>query len=118
MTESLADVPPADARPRPTDPRLSGLLGLLHRQGLAALLDTLVQRATKYSVVMRGGHQIAHALGRLAGSKHYGDASVIRECRPVFASGGYHGVVERTVAAAYARLCRQAAARVAPARNS
>jgi hypothetical protein len=40
---------------------------------------------------------MAHALGRDAVALHEGDASIIRECRPSFASGCYHGVVEAAV---------------------
>jgi hypothetical protein len=67
---------------------------VLARDGLAAALDSL-QRATQQdSLILREGHQIAHALGRQAVAARGGDASVIAQCSPRFASGCYHGVVE------------------------
>jgi hypothetical protein len=79
------------------DAALRGVMAVLHRQGLAASLDTLEQWAARDSAVLRDGHQIAHALGRQAVADHGGDAAVIRQCRPAFASGCYHGVVEATL---------------------
>jgi hypothetical protein len=67
---------------------------VLRRHGLGAALDSLEQRAAQDSFVLRGAHQMAHALGRKAVAGAGGDASIIRECRPDFGSGCYHGVVE------------------------
>ncbi len=72
---------------------------VLHRQGLAAALDTLERAAERDSAVMRDAHQTAHALGRQAVVDQRGDASVIRQCSPRFASGCYHGVVEASLRA-------------------
>jgi hypothetical protein len=86
---------------------------ILERHGLAAALDSLANRATRDTALQREGHQMAHALGRKAAAAHGGDAAVIRECRPVFASGCYHGVVEASLQSAgridmpeLERLCR------------
>jgi hypothetical protein len=63
------------------DAVLRNMKAVLRHQGLAAALDSL-------------------ALGREAVAEHAGDAAIIRECRPVFASGCYHGVVEASLQAA------------------
>jgi uncharacterized membrane protein len=76
------------------DTSLRSMEAVLRRDGLGAALDSLERRATRDSSVLRGGHQMAHALGREAVDARGGDASVIRECRPAFGSGCYHGVVE------------------------
>jgi hypothetical protein len=93
----------AGRRPSPVgasgtlDTTLRGMEVVLRRDGLAAALDSLERRAARDSVVLRDGHQMAHALGRDAVAWHDGEASIIRECRPTFASGCYHGVVEAAV---------------------
>ncbi len=86
---------------------------ILESHGLATTLDSLADWASRDSVLQREGHQLAHALGQRAVAGHGGDATVIRECRPVFASGCYHGVVEAFLIAAgridmpeLERLCR------------
>ena len=94
------------------DTSLRSMEAVLRRDGLGAALDSLERRASRDSSVLRGGHQMAHALGREAVDARGGDASVIRECRPAFGSGCYHGVVEaalnragRLDAAGLERLC-------------
>ena len=82
------------------DAVLQSMKAILRRQGLAAALDSLASRAARDSALHRDGHQMAHALGREAVAEHAGDAAIIRECRPVFASGCYHGVVEASLHAA------------------
>lgn len=82
------------------DTVLKSMEAILQHQGLAAALDSLTLRAARDSALLRDGHQMAHALGRQAVAAHGGDASIIRECRPVFASGCYHGVVEASLHAA------------------
>lgn len=84
-------------RPTRTDLRVAAAFAALGRGGLGAALDALEQAAAEDSTVLRGGHQLAHALGRMAVAQNGGDASVIRQCRPDFASGCYHGVVEASV---------------------
>jgi hypothetical protein len=79
------------------DTSLRSIEAVLRRDGLDAALDSLERRAARDSTVLRDGHQMAHALGRDAVALHGGDASIIRECRPSFASGCYHGVVEAAV---------------------
>ncbi len=85
--------------PTPSDLRVAAAFGALRRDGLAAALDALGRAAAEDSTVLRGGHQLAHALGRTAVAANGGDASVIRQCRPDFASGCFHGVVEAAVQA-------------------
>jgi len=87
------------AGPPAEDPRVQGAFEVLHRRGLAAALDSLERIAARDSAVMRGAHQTAHALGREAVAQSDGDASVIRQCSPRFASGCYHGVVEASLRA-------------------
>lgn len=103
------------------DAPLRGVMAVLHQQGLAAALDTLEHWAARDSAVLRGGHQIAHALGREAVAARSGNAAVIRECRPAFASGCYHGVVEaslwggeRVDVSRLQRLCVEAASSAGP----
>ena len=83
--------------PAGTDTVFRSMEAVLRRQGLAAALDSLALRAERDSALIREGHQMAHALGREAVTYHSGDATVIRECSPVFASGCYHGVVEASI---------------------
>jgi hypothetical protein len=78
----------------PNDPRVTSLFNALDSSGLAAALDSLERRASSDSLVLRSGHQLAHALGRRALLRSDGGAEVLKSCRPVFASGCYHGVVE------------------------
>jgi hypothetical protein len=70
------------------------LFAILDASGLGAALDSLEHRAARDSLVLRNGHQLAHALGRVALMSSGGDPAVLGQCRPVFASGCYHGVVE------------------------
>jgi hypothetical protein len=86
-----------DAR---ADTVLPSMQAILRRQGLAAALDSLESRAGRDSTLHRDGHQMAHTLGREAVAAHAGDAAIIRECRPAFGSGCYHGVVEASLKAA------------------
>jgi hypothetical protein len=79
------------------DTSLRSMEAVLRRDGLDAALDSLERRAARDSAVLRDGHQMAHALGREAVAQHGGDAAIIKECRPSFASGCYHGVVEAAV---------------------
>jgi hypothetical protein len=78
---------------------VAAAFGALQREGLGASLDVLEHAAAEDSAVLRDGHQLAHALGRQAVAARGGDASVISECRPSFASGCYHGVVEGSLKA-------------------
>jgi hypothetical protein len=82
------------------DTVLQSMKAILQREGLAAALDSLALRAARDSALHRHGHQMAHALGREAVMGHAADATIIRECRPLFASGCYHGVVEASLQAA------------------
>lgn len=82
---------PRDAPSRPDAGRYDALLA---EKGLAGALQSLDSLATRDSVVLRNGHQLAHAFGRRAVETGGGDGSVITQCTPTFASGCYHGVVE------------------------
>ncbi len=82
------------------DTVLAAMERVLHRDGLTAALDSLERRAARDTSLGPAGHQVAHALGRDAVALRDGDAEVIRECRAVFASGCYHGVVEAALRAA------------------
>jgi hypothetical protein len=77
----------------PDDPRVAGVFRTLNDRGLGAALDSLERVAAADSAVLRSGHQLVHALGRDAMAPT-GAPSVMSECRPIFASGCYHGVVE------------------------
>jgi len=88
---------------RPRQGRNAGVAAafdtLRHGGRLAGALNLLERAAATDSAVLRDGHQLAHALGRLAVVESHGDASVVSQCRPDFASGCYHGVVEAFVQA-------------------
>lgn len=76
---------------------LRNMEAVLESHGLAAALDSLANRASSDTALQREGHQMAHVLGRRAVAERGGDAGVIRECRPMFASGCYHGVIEASL---------------------
>ena len=80
-----------------SDTMLESIRAILRREGLAAALDSLAVRAARDTTLHRDGHQMAHVLGREAAIDYTGDVTIIRECRPVFASGCYHGVVEASL---------------------
>jgi len=88
---------------RPRQGRNAGVAAafdtLRHGGRLAGALNLLERAAATDSAVLRDGHELAHALGRLAVVESHGDASVVSQCRPDFASGCYHGVVEAFVQA-------------------
>jgi hypothetical protein len=79
------------------DPRVAGIFHTLDQLGLAAALDSLEHQASRDSLVLRSGHQLAHALGRRAFASAGQDDTVITHCRSDFGSGCYHGVVEATL---------------------
>lgn len=78
----------------PTQATAARLLEVMNRDGLSASLDTLRWMAARDSLVLRDAHQLAHALGRQALRQARGSPAVLAQCRPVFAAGCYHGVVE------------------------
>jgi hypothetical protein len=80
------------------DPRVAGVFHTLDQLGLAPALDSLAHQARRDSLVLRAGHQLAHALGRRAFASAGQSDTVIRHCRPDFGSGCYHGVVEASLA--------------------
>ena len=84
----------ATAELEPRDPRVVSVFTALESYGLTAALDSLERRASSDSLVLRSAHQLAHALGRRALLRSGGDVVVLQGCRPAFASGCYHGVVE------------------------
>ncbi|HET8624046.1 MAG TPA: hypothetical protein VFM14_10825 [Gemmatimonadales bacterium] len=77
-------------------PRVLAIRSTLERAGLRAALDSLEAAAASDSSFLRDAHQLSHDLGRRAFMTGE-DEGVIRECRPAFASGCYHGVVEAFV---------------------
>ena len=87
---------PAGGEVSNAEVRVQGLTGVLERDGLGAALDSLQSVAASDSSVLRNAHQLAHELGRLA-LESAGSPSIIAQCRPVFSSGCYHGVVEAYV---------------------
>jgi hypothetical protein len=63
-------------------------------QGVGRAMDSLSALAKHDSTLEGDGHMIAHALGRFAIANNGHDAAVLRECRPTFEAGCYHGVLE------------------------
>lgn len=81
-------------------------------QGVGRAMDSLAALAKKDSSLEESGHMIAHALGRFAIANNGHDPMVLRECRPTFEAGCYHGVLEGLLASqqrvdppAMAKLC-------------
>ena len=62
-------------------------------QGVGRAMDSLAALVKRDSTLEGDGHMIAHALGRFAISNNH-DPAVLRECRPTFEAGCYHGVLE------------------------
>jgi hypothetical protein len=62
-------------------------------RGLGAALDSLDQVAARDNTVRAQGHPLAHALGRYSMARGR-DIAVLGECKPVFQSGCFHGVLE------------------------
>ena len=76
------------------DEAASRLFAALEQDGLPAALDSLERLAASDSLVLRAAHQLSHALGREALTRSGSDPAILAQCRPTFASGCYHGVVE------------------------
>ncbi len=81
-------------------------------QGVGRAMDSLSALTKKDSTLAGDGHMIAHALGRYAIANNGHDPAVLRECRPTFEAGCYHGVLEGLLASqqhvdppAMAKLC-------------
>jgi hypothetical protein len=81
-------------------------------QGVGRAMDSLSALVKKDSTLEGSGHMIAHALGRFAIANNGHDPAVLRECRPTFEAGCYHGVLEgllasqpRADAQAMAKFC-------------
>ena len=93
---SGAAAPPSTSRPTVLrrDEVRSRLLATLGVDGLPSALDSLERLAASDSLVLRDAHQLAHALGREALTRSGSDPAILAQCRPAFASGCYHGVVE------------------------
>jgi len=68
-------------------------------QGVGRAMDSLSALAKHDSSFEGDGHMIAHALGRFAIANNGHDPAVLRECRPTFEAGCYHGVLEGLLAA-------------------
>lgn len=61
--------------------------------GVRTALDSLRALTDRDSVLRIRGHELAHALGRFAMAERK-ELSVLRECKPVFQSGCFHGALE------------------------
>ena len=86
-------------RPSNDDPKpdVGRFYARLADEGLANALQDLEALARRDSVILRNGHQLAHALGRRAVEMAHFDGRVVTQCTASFASGCYHGVVEALV---------------------
>jgi hypothetical protein len=81
-------------------------------QGVGRAMDSLAVLVKHDSTLEGNGHMIAHALGRFAIANNGHDPAVLRECRPTFEAGCYHGVLEGLLASqqrvdppAMAKMC-------------
>ncbi|HYW11566.1 MAG TPA: hypothetical protein VE871_06395 [Longimicrobium sp.] len=63
------------------------------QRGVGAALDSLDRLAEQDVTVRAQGHPLAHALGRYAMARGR-DLAVLGDCKPVFQSGCFHGVLE------------------------
>jgi hypothetical protein len=68
-------------------------------QGVGRAMDSLSALVKKDSTLEGNGHMIAHALGRFAIANNGHNPAVLRDCRPTFEAGCYHGVLEGLLAA-------------------
>src|SRR5215831_8731656 len=68
-------------------------------EGVGRAMDSLSAFVKRDSTLEGQGHMIAHALGRFAIANNGHDPAVLRECRPTFEAGCYHGVLEGLLAA-------------------
>jgi hypothetical protein len=62
--------------------------------GLSVAMNSLERRAAADSLILQSGVSWLTRWGRQALTSSGGDPAVLGECRPAFASGCYHGVVE------------------------
>ena len=67
--------------------------------GVGRAMDSLSALVKKDSTLEASGHMIAHALGRFAIANNGRNPAALRECRPTFEAGCYHGVLEGLLAA-------------------
>ena len=77
-----------------TDLRVASIFALADQAGVSAALDRLEELAATDERIRARGHGIAHAIGRYAIQNNGYDATVFGECREIFQSGCYHGVLE------------------------
>lgn len=106
----------------PRDLDIASVFLVARDHGVRAALDSLSALARADTLLRPLGHQLAHGLGRYAVSRSGFDAAVFAECRPVYFSGCYHGVLEGwlaghpgATAASLRGLCSSAAmARLPP----
>ncbi len=74
--------------------RVASLFGVAQTSGVAAALDRLEALAAEHEEIRAQGHAIAHAIGRFAIQNNGFDPTVFGDCREIFQSGCYHGVLE------------------------
>ena len=94
------------------DLNVAGIFLTARAEGLTKAMDSLAVLAVADSMLMNGGHMIAHALGRFAIANNGHNPAVLSTCRPTFQAGCYHGVLEgyltslpRVDAPSATRLC-------------
>lgn len=91
----VADDPTVDwSSVSETDLRVASIFGIAGEVGVSAALDRLQELAANDDAIRVRGHGIAHAVGRYAIQNNGYDARVFGECREIFQSGCYHGVLE------------------------
>lgn len=76
------------------DLNIASVFLVARTQGVGRAMDSLAALEKKDSTLEGDGHMIAHALGRWAIGNNGHDPAVLRECRPTFEAGCYHGVLE------------------------
>jgi hypothetical protein len=72
----------------------SGLLAILHDQGVAAAMNSLEELSTSDADIRREGHMYAQSIGLAAFTSPETVSAIFRQCPPTFQSGCYHGVIQ------------------------
>lgn len=91
----LAATPDVQARASMTDARADLVLATVRDHGIRPGLGLLREAATEDSLLEQRSHHLAHMAGRLAIEEADFDIGVLRDCPLGFASGCFHGVLER-----------------------
>lgn len=91
----LVAKPDVEARSSISDARADLVLATVRDHGIRRGLELLREAAAEDSLLEQRSHHVAHMAGRLAIEEADFDIGVLRDCPLGFASGCFHGVLER-----------------------